>query len=276
MTGIVDLDESILADHYPQPVSLVDTSLVRRTIPDPRQVERTPAHLVFVTTSGRGHHLVDFERHELAPGRVLHVQPGQVQQFDVRASFEADIVIVRPVACPPGLFRPGEPAPSVELGASWPVVSALTADLRRQLAGDHPSPDLVVATAQLILRQVAAAAGGVAAAAPTSQMAVLRDFRAELERRFPSRHDVGYYARTVGTSPRSLARITRSLTGQTPKQIIDDRRVLEAKRLLVHTDDTAAAIGRRIGFSEATNFTKFFTRATGTSPQRFRSTAPAR
>ena len=46
--------------------------------------------------------------------------------------------------------------------------------------------------------------------------------------------------------------------------------LLEAKRLLAHGDQPAAKIAARLGFSSATNFTKFFHQRTGTSPLAFR------
>ena len=44
----------------------------------------------------------------------------------------------------------------------------------------------------------------------------------------------------------------------------------KAKRLLAHTTLTVATVGTRLGFDEATNFVKFFRRATGTTPGSFR------
>jgi AraC-like DNA-binding protein len=46
--------------------------------------------------------------------------------------------------------------------------------------------------------------------------------------------------------------------------------VLEAKRLLAHTDAPSATISRRLGFTEATNVGTFFTRRAGTTPGAFR------
>ncbi len=54
---------------------------------------------------------------------------------------------------------------------------------------------------------------------------------------------------------------------------MDDRVALEARRLLAHTDLTVAAVGRRLGFEETTNFVKFFVRRTGTTPGTFRQDA---
>ncbi len=59
--------------------------------------------------------------------------------------------------------------------------------------------------------------------------------------------------------------------GQSPKEVIDERVAVEAKRLLTHTADPIATIGAGLGFSEATNFTKFFTRVVGVPPHDFRT-----
>ncbi|MES1264137.1 MAG: helix-turn-helix domain-containing protein [Variovorax sp.] len=45
---------------------------------------------------------------------------------------------------------------------------------------------------------------------------------------------------------------------------------LEAQRLLVYSVATAVAIGEQLGFGEPTNFTKFFRRLVGATPEAFR------
>jgi AraC-like DNA-binding protein len=46
--------------------------------------------------------------------------------------------------------------------------------------------------------------------------------------------------------------------------------VLEAKRLLGHSQATTAQIGHQFGFTEPNNFLKFFRRAAGCTPLEFR------
>ena len=48
--------------------------------------------------------------------------------------------------------------------------------------------------------------------------------------------------------------------------------VLEARRLLAHSDHTAAQVAARLGFTSATNFGKYFHQRTGTTPIAFRTT----
>jgi AraC-like DNA-binding protein len=60
------------------------------------------------------------------------------------------------------------------------------------------------------------------------------------------------------------------------KEFIDRRVVLEAKRLLAHGNQSAARVAAQLGFSSATNFSKFFHQRTGQSPIAFRATVRGR
>jgi AraC-like DNA-binding protein len=122
--------------------------------------------------------------------------------------------------------------------------------------------------AALVIRLVHAAArlDGVG---PEADGAYSR-FRDAVEDRFTRTRSVEDYAGLLGYSPRTLSRATRAVTGVSAKAFIDRRVVLEAKRMLAHTDSAVAQIGARLGFPSATNFGKYFTHHTGTSPGAFR------
>ena len=64
-------------------------------------------------------------------------------------------------------------------------------------------------------------------------------------------------------------------TGRSTKQIIDERVVLEQKRLLAYTGDTVKQIAERTGFAEPTNLVKFFRHHTGETPLEFRRNLPS-
>lgn len=95
-------------------------------------------------------------------------------------------------------------------------------------------------------------------------------FSAELERSYATTRRAEDYAHRLGYTVKSLTRACLAATGQPVKQLIDVRVALEAQRLLAHTDDPVAVIAHWLGFSEPTNFGKFFTRLTGTTPGDFR------
>lgn len=71
-------------------------------------------------------------------------------------------------------------------------------------------------------------------------------------------------------SEKTLSRVCLNLNGLPAKTLINQRLILEAKRLLAHTSMSVQAIGLELGFDESTNFVKFFRRETGTTPLAFR------
>ena len=74
------------------------------------------------------------------------------------------------------------------------------------------------------------------------------------------------YARGLGYSSRTLSRVTITGDGVAGKDFLDRRIILEAKRLLAHSEQSAAQIATQVGFSSATNFAKHFRQRVGVSP----------
>jgi len=97
-----------------------------------------------------------------------------------------------------------------------------------------------------------------------------RRFRQLLERDFSMQHQVQHYASALGMSEKTLSRVCMAAAGAPAKALINQRLVLEAKRLLAHTTTAVQTIGSELGFEEATNFVKFFHKAAGVTPLGFR------
>ncbi len=102
-------------------------------------------------------------------------------------------------------------------------------------------------------------------------LARYRDFRGAVEQGYSRWHQVGPYASRLGYSQKSLDRACRAASAMTAKRVIVEHIILEAKRLLAHSDLTVVSISHRLGFDEATNFVKYFKRETGTTPAQFRA-----
>jgi len=96
-------------------------------------------------------------------------------------------------------------------------------------------------------------------------------FRDHIEQHFHTWHKVSEYAERLGYSARTLNRLARQNTGLSAKQLIDERVVLEAKRQLSHADTSVAEIAGQLGFDDASNFSSYFRRHTGTTPAAFRT-----
>jgi AraC-like DNA-binding protein len=115
------------------------------------------------------------------------------------------------------------------------------------------------------------------APAPPATREIFAAYAAAVDAHYATSRDVPWYARRLGYPPRTLSRATHETVGRSAKQFIDDRVVLEAKRLLAHTDITVTESARRTGFDDPANFPKFFRAHVGLAPGAFaaRSRVPA-
>jgi AraC-like DNA-binding protein len=82
---------------------------------------------------------------------------------------------------------------------------------------------------------------------------------------------VSFYCEEMNLTSKRLNQATTKIFGKTAKEIIDDRVLLGAKRLLVHTNESIKEIAFSIGFEEPTNFIKYFKKHTDKTPVAFRS-----
>ena len=100
---------------------------------------------------------------------------------------------------------------------------------------------------------------------------LFRDFKHLVESNYDKWHKVKDYASEINISPKQLSLTVKSVTGKVAKEFIQDRLVIEAKRLLLHTDLSVKQIAYRIGFEEPLHFSGFFKKKVGTSPSSFRN-----
>lgn len=95
-------------------------------------------------------------------------------------------------------------------------------------------------------------------------------FKELLEQQFKKERQIEFYANKLFLSLRRLNQATDKVFGKTAKQVIDERVLLEAKRLLAHTNDSIKELAYDMGFGEPTNFIKYFRKHSGLTPVEFR------
>lgn len=252
----------------------------RRAIPHPLDVPQRPGfHMVYIGLSGRAGIEVDFTRVPVGRNLLTFVAQGRVHSFAERGG-DAWMLVFKPefLEAVPGSTDPLV-LPSV-LSPVWatPVLSVPPAEHRELVALaarieeehakplDTIQPWLLSALLRAVLLRAERLAGP--RASPPDALAT---FFTILERDHLRTRSVAHYARASGISVRRLAELMVAHTGRSTKQIIDERVVLEHKRLLAYTGDSVKQIAERTGFPEPTNLVKFFRHHTGQTPLSFRA-----
>jgi len=95
-------------------------------------------------------------------------------------------------------------------------------------------------------------------------------FRDLLFAQFKTLKSVSGYASQMNVSEKRLTAAATKTMNKSPKTIIDERVMLEAKRLLIHTNLSIKEVGYDLGFEQPTNFIKYFRKHAEKTPIEFR------
>jgi AraC family transcriptional regulator, transcriptional activator of pobA len=107
--------------------------------------------------------------------------------------------------------------------------------------------------------------------ADDADVQLYRRFAGVLERDFARHHETGHYAHALRVPPAALARALSHVTGRATKELITDRVMLEAARLLRFTDLSVGEIAFHAGFRDQLYFSRAFKRHHGEAPMAYRA-----
>ncbi|MFI5967436.1 helix-turn-helix domain-containing protein [Streptomyces asoensis] len=249
------------------------------------RVHRIDFHVVMLFDDGPVRHMIDFAEHEARAGDLLWIRPGQVHRFSRSGGYRGTVLTMQPGFLPratveaTGLYRYDLPPLLRPDGPQLAGLRAALTYLRGEYDDGGAGATLPLSLHTAVLRhsltafllRLAHLAASSEEAARGQGDTTFTLFRDAVERDFATNHSVSAYADALGYSRRTLVRAVRAATGETPKGFIDKRVVLEAKRLLAHTDLPIGRVGAAVGFPDPANFSKFFQLHTGSTPVAFRA-----
>ena len=104
----------------------------------------------------------------------------------------------------------------------------------------------------------------------TNNLGVFRQFNYLVQQHFKEKHTVAEYANLLNKSPKTLSNIFSQSIQKTPLQIIQARRLSEAKNLLAYSELAVSEIAYELGYEDIHTFSKFFKRKTKKTPSNYR------
>jgi AraC-like DNA-binding protein len=257
-------------------------------------------YMLIVVTEGQGDQMLDFEPCPGGVGSMVLVRPGQAHTFGQDEEWDGWILLVRPdflwststEAVRVGFDMKRLPT-CIRLNSSdlertvtameWMRQDAACAEANhsKRLRDEASAPAEIFENLQSHLRYAfyglvswLAISYGDKGHNDQPRGPSLRrfyDFKDLVEQHLVEWKSISSYARAMRCTERSLTRAAVEAEGISAKEYVSRRLGLEAKRLLIHTDWPVGVIAEKLGFKEATHFSKFFRRVAGCTPQQFRS-----
>ena len=241
--------------------------------------------VLFFNGSG-GSHEIDFQSYPIEKNSIHFVSPGQVHLLrrDPKVtgyvlSFTDDFFLDRAASSMfietlPFFINPSS-TPIVRLEDTENVseINDIIKRIQKEYASEHSDKIQVIASwmslfliscRRLYLNQVPSGEKhGV-------KNETTRKFRKVVEEKFAENKSVSEYAALLNITPGHLNDTMQKELGKTASELIHERIILEAKRLLYHSEKSIKEIAAALNYDDPSYFTKFFKTNTDFTPDQFR------
>lgn len=202
-------------------------------------------YLAMMVTSGSGTHTIDFVTHPIQPPQLFFLTPGQVHSWSlspdiegVSVFFEANFFLQR---YPQRLYQypffhsqQHKPLLALPKDSFWQnLVECMFREYEAQLPHRN---EVLLSFLHILLENSARlyrseALQGKAAGA----VAKVREFELLLNQHFLDKREVKDYAHMLHITPNHLNVLCKSTVGKTASQLVQERVMVEAQRLLLHS-----------------------------------------
>ncbi|WP_322658113.1 helix-turn-helix domain-containing protein [Streptomyces justiciae] len=244
---------------------------------------RATFHYLILVTEGELRHDVDHVTRTVGPGQWLWVRPGHAQCWHPPGAARGPFILFEPDVLTADTARLLAPLTSHEAPAVlsphpddtvWLQQTALQLLDEHRALGRRPL-EVHHALRRSLLESLLLRLANSAGVAPPDTTSDRRRgdtygrFVDALELHFRELHQAADYAELLGCSVRTLSRAARAATGKGVRELIDERRLLEARRLLRGARWAVRDVAVHLGFTDPANFGRFFRDRTGLTPAAF-------
>jgi len=112
---------------------------------------------------------------------------------------------------------------------------------------------------------------GIEIEVQAGELSLLQNFENLMEQHYKKHLPVSYYADKLHVTVKHISKTCKQTLVKTAKELIQERSILEAQRLLVHSELTSSQIATELGYFDNKYFFRFFKKHTGCTPEQFRN-----
>ncbi|MCF0179696.1 MAG: helix-turn-helix domain-containing protein [Bacteroidales bacterium] len=253
-----------------------------------RRIHVHPFYEIIWFKKGEGLHTVDFTQYPVTDNTVFFIAPGQVHSFDSHRNVEGYVMKICSnilnedsyrdgVLLKYNLFNAHDGMPFKQINEQYAhsiegIFDSIEKEVEDIDAIGHK--EYLQALVKMLLIQIERCQveqnNPVFSTTRTAHRMFLA-FRREIEHNYHKLHTVKEYASLLHISTRTLTNYVAECSSFSPLEMINNRIILEAKRMLRYSDMMIKEIAFRLGFEDPSYFVKFFKRLVKCSPAEYRT-----
>lgn len=220
---------------------------------------------------GSGTHYVDFNQYAIAPGTIFFISPGQIHSFDTKHDQEGYVLKICAELFDDFVSLSCVTVQDKDSAALEMLIGAMQEELKKEDSLGHR--EALHALVKLFVIIVRRSYAGMNPSAPNPHKVSYKaflNFRKLIEENYCRLHTVKDYASLLNVSSKTLTLYVNECSKYSPLELINNRIILEAKRLLRYSVLSVKEIAFRLGFEDPSYFAKFFKRLVKQSPADYR------
>ena len=238
-------------------------------------------------TGGSGEHEIDFITHPIVSPSIHFLRPGQVHHIKRGETYKGYLVVFseefynlrfQNIEVIPGypLVTNLKDGPILKLNEELytefhNIIKSIETELNEL---DADSEEIIISYIKIFflkLRQNFSKLLTTKNETTGSMKKLVYRFNQFVDKYYDQIHHVKEYAELLGESPIQLNRAIKAVTGKTASEVIIERLILEAKRLLLFSDLSNKEVAYKLNYEDPSYFARIFRKKTGFTPSGFRA-----
>jgi AraC-like DNA-binding protein len=254
------------------------------SMPNMRSSHRDNFYEIIWVTKGRGTHFIDFTHYPIKPHSLYFVSPGQIHAWELIEDVTGYAIMFtneffslelhdKDIISDIPFFNTVNAAPMLHVNHEQ--AATFNEIFQRSEREYHSSAIDKDDVLRAYLRILLIKAKRLYCPTQTTYAAkscalITKNFLQLIEAHFIAKKSVTEYAEMLGITANHLNETVKRTTGKTAGELIRNRLLIEAKRLLIHSDMTISEIGYHLNFEDVSYFGRFFKKHNNCSPGDFR------
>lgn len=238
---------------------------------------------VLFLTRGSGFHIIDSNKYRIQPPSIFFLSPGQAHKLELSHDIDGYIFLFtaefyllnqankNKLLELPFFFSVSQENPPLLLKDEANVKFLEQLFIRGFNEAEENNEEIIRSILDLILQTCnklyPAKYFGIQ---KTRGHLLVKNLLQLIEENYQNNYSINEYAEMLNITPNHLTQMVKQVTGNTSAKLLQNKVILETKRLLIHTEMTVTEISDYMNFSDQSYFTKFFKKICGTTPLQYR------
>jgi len=237
---------------------------------------RKPYYFFLFMLKGNTRHGVDLQQYDIKNNELLFILPHQIHQLPLtkhgtdyfKLGFDENCLSLLPKQYP-FLINPFNnlkikftPSASARLKSIFGILLGL-------LSSTDADPDLILAHLNSLLTEINTAYFAIDKNPADNKLSKYISFKLFVENNLADHTTVNDIAKKLSLNTNSLYNIVKHYSGLSPKEFINNRLILEAKRRLYYSESSVKELAYDLGFNDPEYFSRLFKKVTGKTVSMF-------